>query len=155
MASVAIRDLKMANSGQSLVETALLLPIVFLTLALFLQLLLVVFMQMNLQRSAARVAHRLALGQPSWRAVAPEMAVYGRALRWGRPAPGRFGGRSVPLEGWKPYPGPLAATPKNCLAIADLSYQLFGDWYVRAGIKPLRLSAHAEMPCEPSIGGPR
>jgi len=141
--------------GQALVEMAFVFPFILLFLALAFQLVLAIHLHMKLHRSAVRVAHRLAYGQPPAQAVAPELALYARTLRWGTPVPGRFGGRLVPLEGWKPYPGPLSATSRNCLAVADLSYALWGDWYAKVGIKTFQLNAHVEVPCEPSdVGEP-
>ena len=133
--------------GQALVETALLLPIVFLTLALLLQLALLMFLHVKLQGSSLRLARHLALGQPPLVAEAGTLAEFRRDGRWGFLMP-KSARRDLPE--WRTYKGKGTASEKNCLAVADLTWSLRGSWYLSAGLPLTLLHAHDEIPCEPS-----
>ncbi len=154
MKKIAAWELPMVDRrnkmGQAMVEMALLLPLVLVILACMLQLLLVIHMHMKLHRSALMMAEQLAMGQSVPVLKAAALVEYRHTLRWGIPIPSV---RTEKLEPWRKYNGYKTATATNCMAVAELSYPLFGSWYASVGIAPVILRAHAELPCEPQDTG--
>jgi len=133
--------------GQAMVEVAFLFPLILLTLAVLLQLVLVIHMQMRLHRTAMHMAAQLALGQSSAVLEASALAEYRHTFRWGIPVSNTH---LEPLKPWRRYKGKNTTTNKNCMAMVDLSYRISGDWYAMVGLRSFILGAHAELPCEPA-----
>jgi hypothetical protein len=140
------------EQGQAMVEMAFLLPLILLVLASMLQILLVADLHMKLQHSAARAAKQLACGQSRLAIEGALMLDYRRSIQGTLP----IARLDTPdLRYWRKYCGENTATEHNCMAVADLSCPLFGNWFARVGLKPIALRAHAELPCEPrDIGEP-
>ena len=135
------------QEGQTLVEIALVFPLILLMLACMLQLVLLIRLHMMLHRSAVQMAAQIAMGRPASDVEASELVQYRHTLRWGVPIPNVH---TEPLPSWRRYRGIQTASQDNCRAVADLSFPLTGSWFASVGLRPLVLHARAVLPCEPS-----
>src|ERR1035441_7450284 len=118
------------HEGQTLVEMALVFPLILLMLACMLQLVLLIRLHMMLHRSAVRMAAQLAMGRPAIDVEASELVQYRHTLRWGVPIPNLH---TEGLPGWRRYSGIETASQDNCRAVAELSFPLTGSWFASVG----------------------
>ncbi len=138
---------RLNSHGQSLVEVALLFPMIILMLAFMLQLLLMIHMHMKLHRTALYMAEQMSFGVNKPTVIGMALLDYTKTLRWGLPIPRP---KVEPLSSMRRYPGVQTLNHTNCLAIGDITFPLMGSWFASVGIQPIILKAHEELPCEPT-----
>jgi len=130
-----------------MVEMVFLFPLIVLMLACMLQMLLVAHLHLKLQRSAVRLAQRVAIGQSSELAQLDLMTEYRNSHQWMIPI-ARLSRLNLPM--WRQYKGESTATAQNCMVVADIGCPLYTNWFATVGLTPVILRAHAELLCEPA-----
>jgi Flp pilus assembly protein TadG len=146
----------MPERGQSLVEWALLFPLIFMTLVVLFQLFFVAQKKILLTQEAAQKAYAAAIGESSMQkaldSMKQTMSDIQNSSRWG--VVGLPSIRPGPLTAWRPYPGIGTYQMPGSLVLVDLNYFVFNH-AVFGGtlLSDLRLQAHSELPKEPDIPG--
>jgi hypothetical protein len=140
----------MNRRGQTMVELALLLPLVIFFVATLVQFLLVVRIQVHLQQSVNRMVQSLAIGERAPTAFAREATTYPSGSRLGFlvPFPKIM---KEPLRPWPAYPGNGTARTSGTLVSVELRYHLarrdLWAWMIPGG----ELRAWCALPKEPSV----
>jgi hypothetical protein len=136
--------------GQSLVEYALLLPLICFTLAGLLQLFFLIWTQMHFQQAAARVAYQTGIRVPKIE-ITTELTQNSQSpLPWGYFDPINTKSRTLTLAGWQAYTGVATLDKPATLATIDLTYRFFPRFLFRWVHSA---TAHCEFPMEPQIWG--
>ncbi len=126
------------RQGQTLIETALLLPLVVLTLVVLLELGLLLSTRIRLHHTASLGSSQSITtftGLPS--------------LRWGVILPTKI--HYDRMTGWKAYPVPGVRRDGNFLQSTDVSFQFFPHFIFHRWIPPLTVHAYSEHPQEPRV----
>ncbi|MFA5975730.1 MAG: TadE family protein [Elusimicrobiota bacterium] len=140
--------------GQSLIEMALLLPVVFLTFVLMLQLLWLIRVKLVFQLSASQLAHTVAVGRYVQAKAIAELAwQFRNEIRQTQGIPSTpkltiFRMGRLPSY---PFPSVGSWSGEGKIASVNLSFHVFPKWFLRSGLPSPKVIGYAELPFEPEI----
>jgi hypothetical protein len=111
--------------GQALVETALLLPLLFVTCAGLLQLVFLIYTQMHLQHTASRLAALRSTGASRTALLTELYRRRSKGPGWGFLDVSSLSIRENPIQSWRHYPGIATLRTPGNLVTVSLTYRFF------------------------------
>ena len=135
--------------GQSLAETALLMPLVLLTLVGLFQLMFLIFTQIKLQQSASQLAYKSSV-HASRVELTTDITQAGQNQPWGIIDTMNSHFRKSQIDGWQSYPGISTLDSPGMLTTVDLQFRFYACFLFRWVHS---VSSHSELPLEPQAPG--
>jgi hypothetical protein len=142
----------MNRKGQTIVEMALLIPVVIFVFAVLYYMILLVRTEIVLRESALTIASKVAMGSPSIPAIAEEaLKLEVINWRWGVLFPPSCHVKEPTIDQWQSYTGFGTVQTQSQMVQVDLLYILFPHAYAKYHIPLMTLHAHCELPTEPTV----